>query len=453
MRLIFFIGLFSFSTLFAQSDLLKAPPAFAYKKSMAVFINLQQADYKITYDNDQKKAFFQAKLSFITEKEGFPLFDLVSSPLKSSLNGKAIEISEIKTPDAQTTLKVIEQQLAPGSHELMIEGEITELVTFSEGQVRSAFWTSDLQDRNFLEQYLPSNLEYDQVKMKLEVLFKGMSKNHVIYTNGEITKLNDNLFNIEFPSYFNASSIFFHAVPVGAMVEQRFSFKSIDGRELPAVAYLSASSSWGDPTSTLNTLQERTLKILAELESDYGPFPHSSITIYNAGTGGMEYCGATMTEMRALGHELIHSYFARGVMPAQGNAGWIDEAIASWRDNGYPTRNSLLGSSQMAAHSVYARDTDRKAYTFGANFMAYLDGKFKGLGGLKSVLREMSDKMMFEKISTPDFIKILNSHYQINTQADFDRYIYSNKEQDLKDEKINHPFHQKMTRKELLKFL
>jgi hypothetical protein len=50
----------------------------------------------------------------------------------------------------------------------------------------------------------------------------------------------------------------------------------------------------------------------------------------------MEYCGATMTDPGALGHELTHSWFARGVMPANGNTGWIDEAVASWRDDGYP---------------------------------------------------------------------------------------------------------------------
>ena len=61
------------------------------------------------------------------------------------------------------------------------------------------------------------------------------------------------------------------------------------------------------------------------------------MTIYIAGRGGMEHCGATITSMSALAHEITHSWFARGVMPANGNAGWIDEGTARWRDRGYPT--------------------------------------------------------------------------------------------------------------------
>ena len=77
---------------------------------------------------------------------------------------------------------------------------------------------------------------------------------------------------------------------------------------------------------------------MRELEQTYGPYPHEALLIYCTGniSGGMEYAGATMTSLEALGHEITHSWFARGVMPANGNAGWIDEAIARWRDRGYP---------------------------------------------------------------------------------------------------------------------
>ena len=61
---------------------------------------------------------------------------------------------------------------------------------------------------------------------------------------------------------------------------------------------------------------QRTLEFLAELEADYGAYTHDSMTVYIAGRGGMEHCGATITSMSALGHEITHSWFARGVMPA-----------------------------------------------------------------------------------------------------------------------------------------
>src|SRR5690606_27098526 len=102
-----------------------------------------------------------------------------------------------------------------------------------------------------------------------------------------------------------------HTVPEGTTDELEFSLRSVDGRMIPAVVY-TAKSFWGGSTS-LNQLKAMASEVFHELEGDYGAWPHPSLVIYNAGMGGMEYCGATMTSTSALGHELFHSYFARGV--------------------------------------------------------------------------------------------------------------------------------------------
>src|SRR5690606_15920392 len=125
-----------------------------------------------------------------------------------------------------------------------------------------------------------------------------------------------------------ASSLFFHLVDEGKYPETKYSYTSINGNIIPITLYTRSSSQ-------LKSYKEESLRVLKELEDTYGPWPHPSLIIYGAGLGGMEYCGATMSSLSALGHELTHSYFARGVMPQNGNAGWIDEAIASWRDKGY----------------------------------------------------------------------------------------------------------------------
>ena len=85
----------------------------------------------------------------------------------------------------------------------------------------------------------------------------------------------------------------------------------------------------------LNQFVERTEHYINVLESNFGPFPHDSVTIFakpGAGRGGMEYAGATATTLGSLRHELNHSYFARSAVPVNGNAGWIDEAIAEWEE-------------------------------------------------------------------------------------------------------------------------
>src|SRR5690606_9545744 len=82
---------------------------------------------------------------------------------------------------------------------------------------------------------------------------------------------------------------------------------------------------------------------------------------------------------------------ARGVMPSKGNSGWIDEAIASWRDYGYrrasgpPNRASV----NLGGFSPYRRHTTYDAYSKGRNLIEEFDYMFRNQGGMKSILRNM----------------------------------------------------------------
>ncbi len=62
-----------------------------------------------------------------------------------------------------------------------------------------------------------------------------------------------------------------------------------------------------------------------ELESKIAPWPHTRLLIQIFEGGGMEYHGATSSGIEDLRHELIHRYFARGVMSLDGKSSWIDE--------------------------------------------------------------------------------------------------------------------------------
>jgi aminopeptidase N len=262
------------------------------------------------------------------------------------------------------------------------------------------------------------------------------------------------LVQIEYPEYFTVNSLYFHTTPKESVDLLSGSFKSVDGREIPVEIYTAKS---GSSSSTLNELQRITLSVLKELESDYGAFPHPSVTIYNAnlssmGLGGMEYAGATVTNRGALAHELFHSYFARGVTPANGNAGWIDESLASWRDNRYQRLQSLSGSSRMAAHEYYTRATDTAAYSFGARFMAFLDGKFAAKGGLKPFMNKLLEKRLFSPLFTEDFVKEMEAFYGEDLTAIFSKYIYNRShKEDLNSMKVH--AHRKLSGKELQSIL
>jgi hypothetical protein len=314
---------FIFSSLcFASNDLSHRPRSFSTPRGNAVFVDFQEAVYQINYDLTKKTASVMADIKFFAPEAGLPIFDSVANPMSVFLNEQETSSFLVSTPQNETEVRVVNKAVSEGHHRLTVVVPLTALLDFNSDGVKSAFWTSDLRGRSYLERFMPANFEYDQVKMTFIVRFFGAKTKQKIYTNGVVQAKEQNTFVINFPSTYNASSIFFHTVPENSVEELRFSLRSIDGRNLPAVVY-TQKSLFGSGGS-LQKFKEATAAIISELESDYGAFPHPSITIYNAGTGGMEYCGATMTEFRALGHELFHSYFARGVMPANGNAGWLD---------------------------------------------------------------------------------------------------------------------------------
>ena len=327
---------------------------------------------------------------------------------------------------------------------MTIEVPLTELVEYTASGVKSAFWTSDLAERQFLERYLPANFEFDQVPMTFKVTFLGAT-DQVIYTNGVQKVSRDGSISITYPNYYTASSLYFHTTPKSEVKELRTSFRSIDGRELPVVVYVKATA-W----TNLESLKSKTAEVFQELEKDYGAFPHPSITVYNSGMGGMEYCGATITAVSALGHELFHSYFARGMMPANGNSGWLDEALASWRDEGYQRTTTLSGSSQMSAHPLYTRTTDRAAYSFGARFMSYLDGKMQDKGGLKLFLRHVIENRVHQPLFVEEFNKEMGEFYGRSVDEDFKRYTYGAKSNDiLIQDSTESGHHRKLTLAEL----
>ncbi|MBT3586000.1 MAG: hypothetical protein HN509_13925 [Halobacteriovoraceae bacterium] len=443
--------LFSGQALSAGTD--KAPPAFNLSRGegKAVFVDFTKATYSVSYNVKTRSASARTEVQFNVVDAGFPIFDLVPEISKIWLDGELVSSASLTLPDSASKVRYIKKAVATGKHTMVIENSLSKNVSFSSGKsVKSAYWMSDLSDRRYLEQYLPTNLEFDQYKMELKISVVGSDLEHRIYSNGSVTELSRNNFEVVTPDYFTASSFFFHLTPVGAFKELKTVFTSIDGRKLPIEIYSSSSN--------LSSFKKKTLSTLRELEADYGPFPHQKIVIYGAGSGGMEYCGATMTSLWALSHELTHSYFARGIMPARGNAGWVDEAIASWRDDGYPQANrSRLNRTRMAGHSIYRRTTDRAAYSSGAKFMAYLDGKFENQGGLKKFLKEFKDTRLFDPFLTGEFEKALEQYFNTSLKEDFATYIYgaSGIEQ-ASEEKLKgleNPYHPKLSQSELFNLL
>lgn len=439
------IALLSISFI-AFANLNQAPENFKKDGSLLVFVDFKTVDVKLNYDMAKSSAMATSTISFYQPVEGKPIFDLVPRALKAVVDGKQVSVLE-SDMKGTSNIKYLDKVLTQGIHTLEITNIIEKNVSFQSNYVKSAFWMSDLSDRRYIEQYLPSNMEFDQYKMTIDLEIIGTQTDHVLYTNALVTELAPQHWFLEFREVYTASSFFMHITRKGMIPELKKDYQSIDGRIIPVTVYTEQST-----TRFMNL----SLEYLAELEKDYGPFPHDKVVVYGAGSGGMEHAGATITSLSALGHELIHSYFARGVMPAHGNSGWVDEAIASWRDSDYNNTSSWwLSRSKMAGHSPYKRTTDRDAYSKGKRFLGYLNKMFedKGKDGLKLFLREFFTTRVFKPFKTPEFKAALEQYYNQDLSEEFDKYIYGTKGVDKSTNHTENPMHPILTDQDLINLL
>lgn len=444
MKLITMIAmLFSIQTF---ANLHQAPPHLDLDRgTKGVFVDFKTALTTISYNLNTRTATALTKITFDQKEMGRAIFDLISNPISVKLNGE--EVSTTTTSmKGESTVRIIDTISQIGTHTLEVKNEITRNLSWNGSYVKSAFWMSDLSDRQYLEQYIPTNLEYDQYKINFQVTILGEADDHVLYTNGDVQDLGQNTWKVSYPEVYTASSMFFHLTKKGLIPERKVSYKSIDGREIPVTIYTN---------NNIDSYERTTLSTLAELEKDYGPWPHAQVLIYGAGSGGMEHCGATITSHYALGHELTHSYFARGIMPAHGNSGWVDEAVASWRDGGYKGYSAWnLSRTNMAGHSTYQRTTDRDAYTKGMRFIGFLHKKFEEKESFKVFLKSFFDEKKFVPFKTHEFQNAVEKFYNVSLDEEFNTYVYGkNGVDETKEIKQENPYHKRYTGKELLELL
>lgn len=440
------------TSLFAGIE--QAPSPFKVGEKRAVWVDFERAHYELTFDTKNQTATAVSTIEFTQLEDGYPLFDLVTKPESVLINGTKIKQRLVRLPGKVSKVRMVQKLLPAGQHTLVLKSQIKNGLRFKKrrnwSNVSSGFFIRDLTDRMFLERYLPTNLEFDQYAMSMDVQVTGTKRTHSLFVNGKLNKISKNRFHVEFPKYYTSSSVFFHLVPITKFVRWYSTYKSIDGRDIPITIY--------SRYRFYNYFMRRkTLRTLKELERDYGPWPHDQILIYGTGIrGGMEYSGATETSIKSVGHELQHSYFAKGIQPANGNSGWLDEAIASWRDKGHRTfTKPFYKSANLAAHNSYTRKTDKRSYEYGRSFMAYLDHQLKDIGkpGLKDFLRLYIERRMHKTITTEDFKSDLEDYANMSFTEDFSRYIYGEHKQkgfSHNHRKVkNNPHHPEITQKEL----
>jgi hypothetical protein len=359
------------------------------------------------------------------------------------------QLLTVKDPDQRTVLRSVDVQVDEGIvHVLTIHYDIKEGISFDEDTLRVGFFMSDLEvgGRNYWELFGVANLEYDRHPHIINARIVGGDGRYALMTNGDMAVLDGQHWEVTYPAYFNCSSVFFHIIDKNRFHVESQTYNGI----AKSIEVRSYALEEDDATEGL----QQSLAILRENEATYGAYPHDqALAFITPDGGGMEYGGATMTSIWALKHEFTHFWFARGVMPADGNAAWIDEAIASWRDDRYPrfTNGRPGTSAQLSGFPIYHRHTVMPSYTHGSNVIAALDGRFADLNvsdgsikGMRSILRALFAEYQRSTITVTLFQDFIERVTSTDLDQFFQRYVFTRGLEDTngsvsKHAKAHHP--------------
>jgi aminopeptidase N len=398
---------------------IRAQRTFGVENGKAVSMDFQRVNLEMTFDPSAMQTRGKAIIEFTVLEQGLPYF-LLDAPIQSArLDGRTVGVSTTTDEAGLNEVTVLSESVSPGStHTLEVEYMLPDdNVSYRTGGVGFVTSMADISSGNFLENYAPTNFEDDQYPMTVTLNLVNASNTHRLFTNGTVTQNGPSTWKIDFPEYFNTSSYYIHLSDKNFAVRTG-TYKGLE-KEIPYTVY-------SDSTSLTEAAAAELPDLFRELEQTYGPYFHQSFTAYISGSGGMEHSGATITSLSALGHELTHSWFARGVQPSSGNSGWIDEGIASWRDEGYQRQAlSERAPANLAGFSIFERFTPYAAYTRGEQLMTELDFMFaEEFGGLRPLLAEFFAQLKGQTITTPMFESWLTQRTGKDLSAIFQRYVY-----------------------------
>ena len=181
-------------------------------------------------------------------------------------------------------------------------------------------------------------------------------------------------------------------------------------------------------TANLTNVETQLHGFLNDNEIEIGRYAHGSrfTTYLWSSSRAMEYAAGTTTTLSALRHETFHSWFARGVFPANGQDGWWDEAITSWTDAGRPA--IYLGLSEslstLCNRNRYSRITPGASYSRGSTVFAGIAEEV-GSATLDLAIRGIFNDYRLKSLSTEMLEAELISRLGNLRIADyFERYVY-----------------------------
>lgn len=409
---------------------------------MAVPIHLNLVKANIVFDGSTKTTQCTAEIQFTVGPDaGYPYFDLRQTINTAVLDGTPLIVSNIAHHDfgggADAELRILEQWLAAdSSHTLVLTYALTtpdapnaRSVIWESGSERLSFdfHLSDLNPSRYLESWLPSNMLFDYFPVQLEAQIINSSYAHTLLSNGAVSSLGTNHWQIDFPSVFAPCS---HMLLIEATdrVELYSTSTTLSGGTPVDLELMKRAS---DTTLNLSSAATILAGYLDEFHTGVGTYMHGNryVAYLTSGpTHSMEYDGGTTSRLGALKHEAFHSWWARGMVPARGEDGWLDEAWTKYNTRtGGPNAIPLDMSDSPVAlwtNNPFKRKTHGSSYDHGA-------GVFSGLAadlGITTLLSHMSgiyQDRIERRYTTPVIeAELIRRSSQLPIARYFDRFVY-----------------------------
>jgi aminopeptidase N len=385
--------------------------------------DLSHVALRLTFDLAAQQYRGHAELQFRPVDTGVPFFLMKPTATAATLDGQPIQLRTTRDPGNLVPLTSIGVELAANSdHTLAVDfpilspgltGTGIEFIT-SMYDGPETFGTAS--SARYFDRYGPSSIEADQFQMSVDIELVGASMPHQLFSNGSQQATAPGQWSIEFPDSFSTSSFFIQLTGAPYTVRELL-YHGLE-RDIPVIVYALTAEDADTAIANLPAL-------FSDLESTYGPYLHASFTAKIESGGGMEYAGATVTSLKALSHELCHSWFGRGVLPADGRSGWIDEAICTWRDRGYPPAlPTPRGPTNLASYSIWYQEAPGVFHLDGSVLLSDIESLLADRGGLRPVLRAFYADWRGKPITTEQFLTYLTTKTGLALDTIFDQYVY-----------------------------
>jgi len=380
---------------------------------LATPIDVLSVTATAVFDLKAAKATADATMSFRMSATGMPVFDLRQDIGKVWLDGQEVDPQSMAAHDfgpGASTMRILETTLEAGStHTLRFayplrqpQSRQSDPIGWGDEDTLSwDFFFSDLNPGRYLEMWFPSNLIYDQFPFTLDLQLTGAGSKHLLWTNGSAVGKGEDHWIVSFPAHFTPVSQMLTVVPEKDVKTGTKSFQTKDGQKITIEAAVR-----NDAGTTVKQTIKATQAAIESFTDSTGPWVHGDRCVVYVwpGSRSMEYDGATTTAIGALEHELFHSWYARGVKPANQNTGWLDEAWDMVNTSGNPLEGKTPTEGKprrLALPNPWNRTTPGQSYTAGAAFFGRLMAR-EGEQEFRDLMAKFYVQNALKVISTED---------------------------------------------------